>query len=135
MPIPPIPAPVPSITVTGIRPPSAPTSGWPSHLFNQLLPWGPNLAMLAAISVMSSDSAKPASSEGERGKQKKGKPARNIDQNKKIKDAAREAGLTSDQRRLLGEIVEKDTRGGGADYDYQEIKGIAEEIKAGRSSY
>ena len=68
-------------------------------------------------------------------KQKKGKPERNVDQNKRVKDAAREAGLNGEQRRLLGKIIERDSRGGGANYTYQDIKAIADEILAGRSHY
>jgi hypothetical protein len=68
-------------------------------------------------------------------KQKKGKPERNTDQNKRVKDAAREVGLNGQQRRLLGEIIERDSRQGGANYTYQDIKAVAEEILAGRSHY
>jgi hypothetical protein len=68
-------------------------------------------------------------------KQVKGRPERNIDQNKRVTDAAREANLNSEQRRLLGRIVERDSRAGGENYTYQDIKAIADEIKAGRSSY
>jgi hypothetical protein len=68
-------------------------------------------------------------------KQQNRKPAGNTDQNKRVTDAAREAKLDPVQRRLLGRIVERDSRAGGANYTYQDIKAIADEIKAGRSSY
>jgi hypothetical protein len=68
-------------------------------------------------------------------KQKKGKPKRNTDQNKRVDDAGRQFRLTPEQRRILGRIVERDSREGGLNLTYDDILEIAEEVANGRSSY
>lgn len=64
-------------------------------------------------------------------KQKKGKPERNVDQNKRVDDAAREAGLDKQQRRELGRYIEQGSRKYGENYSYGDILDAAERIKGG----
>lgn len=64
-------------------------------------------------------------------KQKKGKPERNVDQNRRVDDAARESGLNKQQRRELGRYIEQGSRKYGEDYSYSDILDAAERIKGG----
>jgi hypothetical protein len=65
-------------------------------------------------------------------KQKKGKPERNVDQNKQVNDAARDAKLNPQQRKDLGRAVEYESRGQGGNLGYKDIREIAELIKKGQ---
>lgn len=64
-------------------------------------------------------------------KQKKGKPERNVDQNKRVDDAAREVGLDKQQRRELGRYIEQGSRKYGENFSYSDIVDAAERIKGG----
>ena len=64
-------------------------------------------------------------------RQKKGKPERNVDQNKRVDDAAREAGLSKQQRRELGRFIEQESRKYGENFSYNDILDAAERLKAG----
>ncbi|MET3124360.1 RHS repeat-associated protein [Oxalobacteraceae bacterium GrIS 2.11] len=64
-------------------------------------------------------------------KQKKGKPERNVDQNKQVNDAARDEKLTPKQRQELGRAVEYESRGQGSNLGYKDIREIAQQIKNG----
>ncbi len=73
----------------------------------------------------------PEGDENKGDKQKKGKPERNVDQNKRVDDAAREAGLDKQQRRELGRFVEQESRKYGENFSYGDILDAAERLKAG----
>jgi hypothetical protein len=64
-------------------------------------------------------------------KQKKGRPQNNTDQNKQVRDAAKDEKLTPQQTRDLGRAVEDESRGYGRNLDYHDIRAIAKEIKSG----
>jgi len=57
------------------------------------------------------------------------RPKNNRDQNRQIRDAARQVGLTEEQTRQLAEDVERESRHYGADLDFQDLLEIAREIK------
>ena len=63
--------------------------------------------------------------------QRKGRPGNNQAQNKQIRDAARAAGLSDEQRYELGNEVEENSRYYGANYTYQNILSLARQIKSG----
>ena len=64
-------------------------------------------------------------------KQKKGKPERNVDQNKQVNDAARDEKLSPQERKELGRAVEYESRAQGKNLDYHDIREIAKDIKSG----
>lgn len=64
--------------------------------------------------------------------QNKGRPRSNIKQNEQVNSASREAGLNERQREMLGREVEERSREQGLNLGYQDIKTIADDIKAGR---
>ena len=57
------------------------------------------------------------------------RPKNNRDQNRQVRDAARQVGLTGEQTRQLGEDVERESRHYGADLDFHDLLEIAREIK------
>jgi hypothetical protein len=73
----------------------------------------------------------PEGDENKGDKQKKGTPERNVDQNKRVDDAARETGLDKQQRRELGRFIEQESRKYGENFSYSDILDAAERLKAG----
>ena len=64
-------------------------------------------------------------------KQTNGRPGPNTVQNRQVTDAARQEGLNAGQRRELGRAVESESRQGGANLGYRDIREIARAIKSG----
>ncbi|MFL9923497.1 hypothetical protein PQR62_04420 [Herbaspirillum lusitanum] len=157
---PPVLLPVPVVHdfhyVPGKLPSFPPPTTWSVPKINDL--WGkgpylvdPRMGLLAAINSLAVaiaqsilagngiDSGGASASpppEGEDGnsndKQKKGKPERNVDQNKQVNDAGRDAKLNSQQRKDLGRAVEYESRAQGSNLGYKDIREIAELIKKGQ---
>ncbi|MFM9880385.1 MAG: RHS repeat domain-containing protein, partial [Burkholderiaceae bacterium] len=93
---------------------------------------GRDAANSGADSAAGATSPPPDGDDNDKGdKQKKGKPERNVDQNKRVDDAAREAGLDKQQRRELGRYVEQGSRKYGENFGYSDIVDAAERIKGG----
>ena len=61
-----------------------------------------------------------------------GRPGANTVQNRQVNDAARQEGLNAGQRRELGRAVEAESRQGGANLGFHDIREIARAIKSGR---
>lgn len=64
-------------------------------------------------------------------RQSNGRPGPNTAQNRQVNDAARQEGLSATQRRELGRAVESESRQGGANLGYRDIREIARAIKDG----
>lgn len=69
---------------------------------------------------------------GRAGRQVRDLPRDNRRQNKALKDAARDEGLNTEQRRKLGRIIEHETRHERIDHDYHTIREQAKAIKEGK---
>ena len=63
--------------------------------------------------------------------QKHGRPRDRARQDKQVRDAATETGLSGKERRELGRAVEKESRKYGESPSYEEILDIAKDIKSG----
>jgi RHS repeat-associated protein len=74
---------------------------------------------------------KAAGGDGGGDRQSNGRPGPNTAQNRQVNDAARQEGLNATQRRELGRAVESESRQGGANLGYRDIREIARAIKDG----
>jgi hypothetical protein len=73
--------------------------------------------------------AKAGKAGGQGDRQKNGRPGDNTRQNKQVRDAARAEKLTPEQRRELGRMVETESRKGGENLGFNDIREMAKEIK------